>query len=138
VLYCAAPTEPLAVSLPVRMGDDIPYAESVGDIAGKDGVTLFSAVAGDDDEQWEDQAFGALFVDGVAAYLGPAGTRDAYRRRGGQTALIAARLNRAAEVGCEHAFAETYKRILATSYNNLLRGGFTHTYSCPIYVWELD
>ncbi|MDE0506738.1 MAG: GNAT family N-acetyltransferase, partial [Candidatus Poribacteria bacterium] len=41
------------------------------------------------------------------AYLGWAGTAEEHRGKGGQNALIKARLNRAAELGCQIACSET-------------------------------
>ena len=55
---------------------------------------------------------------GDFAYLGWAGTAEAHRRKGGQNALIRARLNRAAELGCRVACSETLS-MLKTSLGNL-------------------
>ena len=69
------------------------------------------------------------------AYLGWAATAEAHRGRGGQNALIAARLNRAAELGCQIACSETLT-ALKTSLSNLLRNGFEVAYEKQVFVWE--
>ncbi len=113
-----------------------PYHWAITEFASVQGMFVYSTLMEEPD--YQHYAYGVLYANGPAAYLGPAGTHEAHRKRGAQTALIAARLAKARELGCEHVFAETYRKILKTSYNNLLRAGFEHTYSCPIYVWEED
>jgi GNAT superfamily N-acetyltransferase len=71
---------------------------------------------------------------GDFAYLGWAGTAEAHRRKGGQNALIRARLNRAAELGCRVACSETLS-MLKTSLGNLKRNGFEIAYYKRVYVW---
>ena len=66
-------------------------------------------------------ATGLLCVDGGLGYLGMAVTLPEYRGQGAQSALIAARMRRAAERGCRYVYSETYKTILAGSYRNLKR-----------------
>lgn len=70
--------------------------------------------------------------DGIA-YLGYAATAEADRRRGGQSALIEARLRRAAELGCRCAVSETLS-ILSSSLGNLKRRGFQVLYDKKIFV----
>jgi len=72
---------------------------------------------------------------GDFAYLGWAGTAEAYRGKGGQNALIRARLNRAAQLGCRVACAETLK-MLKTSLGNLERNGFETVYHKKVFVWD--
>ncbi len=76
-----------------------------------------------------------LAHDGDFAYLGWAGTAEAHGGKGGQNALIRARLNRAAELGCRVACSETLAR-LKTSLGNLQRNGFETAYYKKVYVWE--
>ena len=76
-----------------------------------------------------------LACDGDFAYLGWAGTAEAYRGKGGQNALIRARLNRAAELGCRVACSETLE-VLKTSLGNLERNGFETVYHKKVYVWD--
>ncbi len=72
---------------------------------------------------------------GDFAYLGWAGTAEAYRKKGGQNALIRTRLNRAAELGCRVACSETLA-MLKTSLGNLERNGFEVVYNKKVFVWE--
>ena len=76
-----------------------------------------------------------LAYEGDFAYLGWAGTAEDHRKKGGQNALIRARLNRAAELGCRAACSETLAR-LKTSLGNLQRNGFEIAYYKKVYVWE--
>lgn len=76
-----------------------------------------------------------LACDGDFAYLGWAGTAEAHRGKGGQNALIRARLIRAAELGCRVACSETLA-MLKTSLGNLQRNGFETVYHKKVYVWE--
>ena len=69
------------------------------------------------------------------AYLGWAGTAEEHRGEGGQNALIKARLNRAAELGCQIACSETLT-MLKTSLGNLERNGFETVYKKQVFVWE--
>ena len=71
---------------------------------------------------------GALFAAEGVAYLGLAGTLPEHRGKGAQSALLAARINRAAERGCDLVITETGERSgeqPSNSYRNILRAGFT-------------
>ena len=71
-------------------------------------------------------AAGLYAADGVA-YLGLAGTLPEHRGKGAQSALLAERLRRAAQLGCEVAITETGERQgdrPSNSYRNILRAGF--------------
>ena len=76
-----------------------------------------------------------LVTHGNFAYLGWAGTAEEHRGKGGQNALIRARLNRAAELGCQIACSETLT-MLETSLGNLERNGFETVYKKQVFVWE--
>ena len=76
-----------------------------------------------------------LACDGDFAYLGWAGTAEAHRKKGGQNALIRARLNRAVQLGCRAACSETLA-MLKTSLGNLERNGFETAYYKKVYVWD--
>ena len=76
-----------------------------------------------------------LVTHGDFAYLGWAGTAEEHRGKGGQNALIKARLNRAAELGCHIACSETLT-MLKTSFGNLERNGFKTVYKKLVFVWE--
>jgi GNAT superfamily N-acetyltransferase len=76
-----------------------------------------------------DEPVGAagLFAADGAAYLGLAGTLPEHRGKGAQTALLAARIRRAAELGCDVVVTETGERQddrPSNSYRNILRAGF--------------
>ena len=61
------------------------------------------------------------------AYLSFAGTLREHRGKGAQTALLAARIRRGAEFGCELAVTETGEQRgdqPDNSYRNILRAGF--------------
>ena len=76
-----------------------------------------------------------LATQGDFAYLGWAGTAEEHRGKGGQNALIKARLNRAAELGCQVACSQTLT-MLKTSLGNLERNGFEIIYEKQVFVWE--
>ena len=76
-----------------------------------------------------------LGTHGDVAYLGWAATAEEHRGKGGQNALITARLNRAAELGCRIACSETLA-MLKTSLGNLERNGFEIVYEKQVFVWE--
>jgi GNAT superfamily N-acetyltransferase len=76
-------------------------------------------------------AAGLLFVADGVGYLAAAATDPDHRRRGAQSALLAARIRRAVELGCRVIFSETGERVTGernSSYDNMLRQGFR-----PIY-----
>lgn len=86
-------------------------------------------------------ATGMLFVQGKGAYLGWGSTLTAFRGGGAQGALIAARIQRARELGCEWVSSDTFEPGAgrsAGSYRNFQRNGFEHVYLRPIYLWEED
>lgn len=82
------------------------------------GMETYLAWDGDDPV-----AMGSLFVHRGLGYLHTAGTLESHRGRGAQSALIAARINRAAELGCDWVMSETVS-VLKTSMANLERQGF--------------
>ena len=70
---------------------------------------------------------GALFVSGEAALLDWGATDPAFRRRGSQGAIMAARISLAHDLGCAHVFTETGAAAgddPQHSYGNILRYGF--------------
>jgi GNAT superfamily N-acetyltransferase len=77
-------------------------------------------------------AIAAIFVTGNVGWLGMAGTLPEFRRRGAQTALLAARLAAAREAGCDVVVTETGEPVEgrpSNSYQNIVRAGFE-----PVYV----
>jgi GNAT superfamily N-acetyltransferase len=82
-------------------------------------------------------AAGAVFVSGDHAWLGQATTLAEHRRRGGQSALIAARIGEARAAGATVIVTETGETVdgrPANSYHNILRAGFEPAYVRPNYI----
>jgi hypothetical protein len=64
-------------------------------------------------------------------------TRSEFRRRGAQNAILAARIRRAAELGCTMVVTETGELVEdrpSSSYRNILRAGFEPQYLRANYV----
>jgi GNAT superfamily N-acetyltransferase len=75
----------------------------------------------------EPAAAAGLYVADRIGYLGFAGTLAAYRGRGAQAVLLARRIRRCQELGCELLVAQTGERrddLPSNSYRNILRAGF--------------
>lgn len=93
-------------------------------------------IAGAPDAGWEcwlacdgDEPAGAaaLFVSEGAGYLGLAATLPGHRGKGAQSLLLAHRITRARELGCDVLLTETGERrdeLPSNSYRNILRAGF--------------
>ncbi len=113
-----------------RIYADIPTPDAFDATIGKPGFDYFLAFDGD-----TPVAAGLLFTHGSCGYLGSAATHAAYRKRGGQSALIAARLARAAERGCTWCVSETIS-ILRSSLANLMRQGFQPAFVYDVYGWN--
>ena len=72
-------------------------------------------------------AAGVFIAEGVG-YLGFAATLPEHRGKGGQNALLAARIKHAREAGCDVVVTETGERrddLPSNSYRNIMRSGFT-------------
>ena len=68
-----------------------------------------------------------MYVAEGAAYLSFAASLPEHRGKGGQSALMEARIRRAGELGCDVALTETGELrdgLPSNSYRNILRGGF--------------
>jgi GNAT superfamily N-acetyltransferase len=80
-----------------------------------------------------------LFVhDGIAS-LNAGGVLPSHRRRGAQGALIAARVEKARELGCRWVTAETGQPgegESSSSMNNMLRAGLKVIYVRRNYIWR--
>jgi hypothetical protein len=79
-------------------------------------------------------AAGALYADGAYAWLGIGGTLSSHRRLGAQSALLAARISKAAELGCAWLTTETglpQPGEAGPSYQNIQRAGFETAYVRP-------
>ncbi|HEV2426301.1 MAG TPA: GNAT family N-acetyltransferase [Terriglobia bacterium] len=110
------------------------YLDWVGAAVGAPGFSHYLAFVGD-----RPVATGVVYVKGNAAWMGWAGTLTDFRRRGAQSALIATRIERAAELGAKWIFCATMEPVRgrpAGSYRNLLKCGFSEAYLRPIWVWE--
>jgi GNAT superfamily N-acetyltransferase len=82
-------------------------------------------------------ACGAVFVRGDHAWLGQAATLPEHRRRGGQSAITAARIAAARAAGASVVVTETGEVVSGrpgSSYRNILRSGFEPAYVRPNYV----
>jgi GNAT superfamily N-acetyltransferase len=66
-------------------------------------------------------------------YLSLGLTGEAFRRRGAQRALIAARIERAMALGCRTLVSETLS-ILEDSLGNLMKAGFAPVYEKEVYA----
>jgi len=76
-------------------------------------------------------AGGALYVHEDVGWLGLGATRSEFRRRGAQSAILEARIARAAELSCSLVVTETGELAQdrpSTSYRNILRAGFEPCY----------
>ncbi len=112
----------------VAKGSSIPQ-EAAGPLAaivGAPGWSCFVAWAGA-----EPAGSAALYVDAPNAWIGVASTRPGFRRRGAQTALLAARIDAARAAGAVLLATETGQRVPGESdqsYRNIVRAGFREAY----------
>lgn len=121
---CAQPAElPVMLREPAAMLEHLP---------GRPGWGCYLAYAGA-----LPVAAGAVFVSGDHAWLGQATTLAEHRRRGGQSALMAARIGEARAAGATIIVTETGEPVdgrPANSYRNILRAGFVPAYVRPNYI----
>jgi GNAT superfamily N-acetyltransferase len=97
-----------------------------------DGFTAYVGYDGD-----VPAAAGALFVSGALGWLSFTGTLPEHRRRGGQSAILAARFDRARELGVATLITETgviQEGRPSNSYRNLVRSGFREGYIRENYL----
>jgi GNAT superfamily N-acetyltransferase len=97
---------------------------------GRDGLSHFMAFDGT-----RPVAMGALAVFEGLGYLTLAATAEGDRGRGAQSALIAARIAKACELGCKALAVETLT-MLEPSLRNLERAGFRVAYEKEVYEWS--
>lgn len=74
---------------------------------------------------------GAVFIDGDVAALDWGATHPDFRRRGGQTAVLAARIRFALQQGCSAIFTMTGEAVAGDpqhSYSNIRKNGFAEAY----------
>ena len=99
---------------------------------GKDGFTHFMAFDGA-----RPVAIAALAVFEQLGYLTLATTAEGDRKRGAQSALIAARIAKARALGCTVVATETLT-MLEHSLRNLERAGFRVAYEKEVYEWSAE
>ncbi len=124
-------------ALVVREGYELPTDAdaTLAALPGVEGFSCFVAYAGE-----EPAAAAAVFIHGDLAWFSFAATRAQFRRRGGQTALLAARVARARELGATTLVTETGEQQPgrpSNSYRNILRSGFRPAYVRPNFVAPL-
>jgi GNAT superfamily N-acetyltransferase len=107
------------------------FVEWLARLPQRDGWHCFVAFDGD-----EPAGAGALFVTGTVGWLGIGATVPEHRGKGAQSALIAKRIEAAADLGCEVVVSETGKPIddrAGPSYRNLMRAGLEPVYVRPSF-----
>ena len=125
-------------ALVVREAYDMPPEVEAGlaETPGVDGFSCFVAYAAD-----EPAAAGALVALEGTGWFGFGATRPAFRRRGGQSAIFAARIRHARELGLKQLVTETGERVPgrpSNSYRNIVRAGFRPAYVRPNLVSPVD
>lgn len=73
---------------------------------------------------------GALFVSGGCGWTDFGATASKFRKRGGQAALLAVRINHAIALGCHRLYTSTGEEVAGDpqhSYRNILKAGFRET-----------
>lgn len=138
-----APVEGRTTELEVRLVDDEKGASDFGRIvADAFGMTqeagpLLAGLGRDD--RWslfvsydgeQVAGAGALMVDDGVGWLEWGATSPAFRRRGSQGAIMAARLRKAHELRCSHVFTETGEAMPGDpqhSYGNIQKAGFAES-----------
>ena len=145
-----SPSPPVANTLPIAVAgpsDARRFAETIHDAdtherdanlewtaacVGRPGWTHLLAFEGD-----EPVAGAALYVADNTAWLGQAHTREGFRRRGAQQALIAERIRLAEAVGATLLTTETapdWPDLPRESLRNVARAGFRLAYERPSWI----
>jgi GNAT superfamily N-acetyltransferase len=130
----AGPEDGRAFAQPVVEGFGMPAwgSDWLAAIPGRRGWGCYVAWDGH-----EPAAAGAVFLQPPLAWFGLAATRPEFRRRGGQGAIMVARIRAAIAAGCSTLVTETGERVdgrPSNSYRNILRYGFGEAYVRPNYV----
>jgi GNAT superfamily N-acetyltransferase len=115
-------------------GFEVPdlFLDWLAQLPDREGWQCFVAFDGD-----APAAAGALYVTGTVGWVGIGATVPAQRGKGGQGALLAARIRAAAEAGCELVVTETGAPVDGLpngSYRNIVRAGFEPVYVRPNYL----
>jgi GNAT superfamily N-acetyltransferase len=98
----------------------------IAGLAGRPDWRLFMTFAGD-----EPAGTGALYFRDGFAWCDFGATAPAFRRRGGQGALLAHRIREAIAMGCSRIVTATGEEVPGDpqhSYSNIMRMGFKETY----------
>lgn len=130
IVDCVPEQADLLRSIVSEGGDEFGYAPATLDMLGTPHFYTLLAL-----DRGCPAGTGSLYHHQRLGYLGNGKTIEPFRRRGAQSALIAARVNRACMLGCTDVVSETY-RFLETSLKNLRRAGFIELYQRKIYQWE--
>lgn len=104
----------------------------LGALVGRDRWHAFLAYDAD-----EPVAAAALYAEDGVGWFGPAATVPEHRRKGAQSALLAARIERARALGLDELTAETgdtHPDAPSGSHRNILRAGFTEAYLRPSWL----
>jgi GNAT superfamily N-acetyltransferase len=107
-------------------------APTFGGLPGRAGWSCFVAYVGD-----APAGAGALYAHEGVGWFGCAGTVPEHRGKGAQSAIFAARIRRARELGLDILTTETGERVAdrpSNSYRNILRAGFEEAYLRPNLV----
>ena len=94
-------------------------------LGGDERWDLFVSYDGD-----EPAGAGALMVDDGVGWIEWGATSPAFRCRGSQGAIMAARLRKAQQLGCSHVFTETGEAVPGDpqhSYGNIQKAGFVES-----------
>jgi len=95
-------------------------------LVGRPGWHIYMSFDGD-----EPAGTGAFFVDGDLAYFSFGATVPKFRGRGGQTAVLNARVQAALDLGCRTLATCTGEAVAGDpqhSYNNIIKAGFNPGY----------
>ena len=106
-------------------------APLAANVVGRDGWSCYVAYA-----EGDPAGAGALFVHDRVGWLGFAATREQYRGRGAQSAILAARIENARQQGCTIVTTETgelQEGRPSSSYRNIVRAGFREAGVRPNY-----
>ncbi len=127
------PAEGAAFGAAVAAGFGLPpsVAAWVEPLSGRAGWRCFAAFDGA-----AMVAAGALYRSGAAAWLGLGATLPTHRRRGAQSALLAARIAAATGAGCRLLTTETgvpHEGEAGPSFKNIQAAGFKIAYLRPNY-----
>ena len=123
-------TDREAFALVSGEGSGMPHelAHELSALVGAAGWHCFVAWDGD-----EPAGGGALYVDGEIGWLGVGATRPAFRKRGSQSAILAARIDAARALGVKRLTTETGEQV-ESSYRNITRAGFAEAYRRSNYT----